>query len=360
MTNYKIKIEDVVHNYQTVAATTDALCVPMLKANAYGLGAQRVLSALETAGVTTFALSRLEEALELETESTLWVLTCYHGADELRLMLEQDFVFAVDSAEQASLADELAAEMGVTARVHIAVDSGFGRFGFAPEDIEGMLSLFRLEHLRVEGMFSHLGAAFFYKDNSADKQLSLFNETVEKLRAQGAYIPLCHIANSSATLRDPKFHLDAVRLGSVLCGRLPVPFSLPLKRVGEMTSTVVDIREIPKGHNVGYGKVYNVSRDTRLAIIAAGTADGIQLAKDYDTFRFRDFCRYGLKIFKMMLKKDNRMRVTVNGKSAPVLGRVAMTHMMVDVTDIDCNVGDEAIIPISPLYVADHVERFYL
>ena len=111
MTNYKIKIEDVVSNYRTVADTTEALCVPMLKANAYGLGAQRVLSALETAGVTTFALSRLEEALELETESTLWVLTCYHGADELRLMLEQDFVFAVDSVEQAKLADELAAEI---------------------------------------------------------------------------------------------------------------------------------------------------------------------------------------------------------------------------------------------------------
>ena len=360
MIKYKIRIDDVVANYRTVAATTDALCVPMLKANAYGLGAVRVLSALEAAGVTTFAFSRLEEALEADTESTLWVLTCYHGAEQLRVMLERNFVFAVDSAEQAALADELAAERGTTARVHIAVDTGFGRFGFSPKDTEGMLSLFRLEHLRVEGMFSHLGAAFFYKDNSADRQLDLFLKTVENLREQGAYIPLCHIANSSATLRDAKFHLDAVRLGSVLCGRLPVSFSLPLKRVGELSCSVADIRKIPKGQNVGYGKVYNVARDTRVAIVPAGTADGIQLAKDYDAFRFRDLCRYGLKIFKMMLKKDNRMRVSVNGKSVPVLGRVAMTHMMVDVTDIDCAVGDEVVIPISPLYVADRVERFYL
>lgn len=359
MTCYKIKIEDVVSNYQTVATTTDALCVPMLKANAYGLGAARVLSALEEVGVTTFALSRLEEALALETRSTLWVLTCYHGAEELTAMIERDYVFAVDSVEQAKLAAAIADGMGKTARVHIAVDTGFGRFGFACEDIDGMLSVCNTEHILVEGIFSHLGAAFFYKDDSADKQLELFLNTVKILRQNGAHIPLCHIANSSACLRDRKFHLDAVRLGSALCGRMPVPFTLPLKSVGKLTSSVVDIRFVPKGQNIGYGKVYKVSRPTRVAVIAAGTADGIQLSKDYDAFRFRDFCRYGLKIFKMMLKKDNRMRVILNGKSVAVLGRVAMTHMMIDVTDIDCKVGDEVIIPISPLYVADHVERIY-
>lgn len=359
MTCYKIKIEDVVANYQTVAATTDALCVPMLKANAYGLGAGRVLSALEEAGVSTFSFSRLEEALSLESKSTFWILTAYHGQAELQQMIEKDYVFALDSLEQANLVCDIAGALNKTARVHIAVDTGFGRFGFLPNDLDGMLAVCQKEQIRVEGIFSHLGAAFLYKDNFADKQLETFLQTVEALRQNGAQIPLCHIANSSALLRDKKFHLGAVRVGSALCGRLPVSFSLPLKRVGQFVSPVVDIRFVPKGQNIGYGKVYRTKRDTRVAVVAVGTADGVQLTKDYDAFRLRDFARYGVKLLKMMLRRDNRMHVLVNGKSVAVLGRVAMTHMMLDITDVECSIGDEVLIPISPLYVADHVERIY-
>lgn len=359
MTGYKVKIGDVVANYKVLAENTKALCVPMLKANAYGLGAPKVLDALEKAGVETFAFSRLEEALALESESTFWILTCYHGAEQLQTMLEKDYVFAVDSVEQATLAAEIAANLGKTARVHLAVDTGFGRFGFAPDKIEEMLWVCHNESIQVEGIFSHLGAAFLYKDNFADKQLALFLQTVEELRQSGAEIPLCHIANSSALLRDEKFHLDAVRVGSALCGRLPVSFSLPLRRVGQFVSPVVDIRLVPKGQNIGYGKVYRTKRDTKVAIVAVGSADGVQLAKDYDAFRLRDFVRYIIKILKMMFRRDNRMRVRVNGKNVAVLGRVALTHMMLDVTNVECNIGDEVTIPISPLMVADHIERIY-
>ncbi|MBR5782651.1 MAG: alanine racemase [Clostridia bacterium] len=359
MTCYKIKIQDVVYNWQTLATHTGALTVPMLKANAYGLGAQRVLSALEDAGADTFALSRIEEAEALQTDSTLWVLTCYHGEKELRRMIEKKWHFAVDSLEQAECADRIAGQLGLTAHLHIAIDTGFGRFGFLPHQTEDMLAVFSLKNVKVEALFSHLGAAFFYNDPFADEQLDKFSLAVEVLRSAGAQIPLCHIANSSAALRDKKFHLGAVRIGSALCGRLPVSTRLPLKRVGNFVTEIVDIRTLPKGQNIGYGKVYNLTRDTKVAVLAVGTADGIQLAKDYDAFRFRDFCRYGLRIFKMMLRKDNRMRVSVNGKSVPVIGRVAMTHMMIDVTDIEAHIGDEVIVPISPLYVADHVERCY-
>ena len=359
MTCYKIKIQDVVDNWRSVATHIGALSVPMLKANAYGLGAQAVLSALETAGASVFAVSRIEEARALETESTLWVLTCYHGENELREMIGKGWHFAVDGLCQAKLADSIAKELGLTAHVHIAVDTGFGRFGFQPDNVADMSEIFSLQNVQVEAMFSHLGAAFFYKDNFADEQLDKFMKTVEILKEQGARIPLLHIANSSAVMRDKKFHLDAVRVGSALCGRLPAASRVPLKRVGEFVTEIVDIRFVPKGQNIGYGKVYNVTRDTRVAVLAVGTADGIQLAKDYDAFRFRDFCRYGLKIFKMMMRKDNRMRVSIGGKSAAVLGRVAMTHMMIDVTDVEAKVGDEVIIPISPLYVADHIERCY-
>ncbi len=359
MTYYNIKTEDIIHNYRTLCAHTKSCIIPMLKADGYGLGAQKIKDILFEQGARLFAVSRLEEAMALDGEGEILVLSCYHAQEDIEMITERGFTAAVDSVEQAEALARCAQKLGKKAAVHIAVDTGFGRFGFTSEDFAQIARIYQNEWLEVRGIFSHLGAAFFYKEPSADKQLCRFEQLVFKLKEEGIAVGLCHIANSSALLRDQKFHLDAVRVGSALCGRLPVPFDLPLRRVGELRSDVIDIRRLPKGHNVGYGLVYSLKRDSRVAVIAVGTTDGVQLAKDYDTFRFRDFCRYGLRLLKMMLRRDNRMRVTINGKSVPVLGRVALTHMMVDVTDIDCSVGDEAIIPISPLYVSSRVARRY-
>lgn len=359
MTAYTIKTQDVIDNLHTLQQASKATVVPMLKADGYGLGAQKMLELLAAQGVDKFAFSRLEEAEAVETDAECWVLSCYHTSAELERMVERGFVIAVDSLEQCKSIDALAEKAGKTARVHLAVDTGFGRFGFAPDAIEEMTQACRLERVCAEGIFSHLGAAFFYKDSFADEQLQRFLQTVAALEKQGITFTWRHIANSSALLRDEKFHLDAVRVGSALLGRLPVSFRLPLKRVGKLESEIIDIRFLPKGHNVGYGKVYKLTRDSRVAVLAIGSADGVQLGKEYDAFRFRDLLRYGVNILKMMLKRDNRMRLRLHGKSVPVLGRVALTHTFVDVTDVECQVGDKVEIPISPLYVAGHIPKIY-
>ncbi len=359
MTTYHINKKDIISNYQILAAQTSATVVPMLKADGYGLGAQRLVEILESTGVNRFAFSRMEEALDIETDSEIWVLSCYHDEQHLKPMLVRGFTVAVDSLEQCKLISRIASELNVTAKVHVAMDTGFGRFGFLPEQIDDIVAACRLEHICAEGIFSHLGAAFFYKDDFADRQLEIFLQVIGQLEQRGITFALRHIANSSALLRDKKFHLDVVRVGSALLGRLPVAFDLPLKRVGSLTSPVIDIRTLKKGHNIGYGKVYRLKRDTKVAVLAVGSADGVQLTKAYDAFRFRDLCRYGLAVFKMMLKKDNRMYVTLGGKRVPVLGRVALTHTMIDVTDVECSIGDVAEIPISPLYVSGSVLRSY-
>ncbi|MBQ6947028.1 MAG: alanine racemase [Clostridia bacterium] len=359
MTVYKIKTEDVCHNYRTLCDATEAAVVPMLKANGYGLGAQGMVDILSSCGAERFAFSRLEEAMAVTTDKELWVLSCYHTSDDLTEMIRRGIVMAADSLEQCKLISALAQKENTVAHIHLAVDTGFGRFGFAPDQLEKMEQSCKLDNLSVEGIFSHLGAAFFYKDSFADEQLDCFLKVVKAMEERGITFTWRHIANSSALLRDQKFHLNAVRVGSALLGRLPVAFNLPLKRVGKLESEIIDIRPLVKGHNIGYGKVYRLGRDSRVAVVAAGSADGVQLTKDYDAFRFRDFCRYGLNIVKMMLKKDNRMRVRVNGQSAPVLGRVALTHTFVDVTNVECKAGDCVEIPISPLYVAGHIPRIY-
>lgn len=359
MTYYQISKSDIRYNYHTVCDQTDALVVPMIKAGGYGMGAQAVLELLEAEGAHVFAVSRLEEALALQTESKLWVLTCYREPEEIEQMITRGYSFSVDSLEQCRLVSQIAERLQTDATVHFAIETGFGRFGFFPDAIDDIEQACKLPHITAEGIFSHCMAAFYFNDDSADKQLECFLQVVHQLEERGLSFKFRHIANSSCLPRDPKFHLDAVRIGSALCGRLPVPLGIKLKKVGKLYSHIVEIRTLPAGHNIGYGRVYRLKRQTRVAVLPVGSIDGVGLDKEITAFRFRDFVRHGVHLFKLMLRRDIRKRVLVNGHSVPVLGFVALTHTMIDVTDVDCKVGDAVEIPISPLYVADHIERRY-
>lgn len=360
MTRFVINDNDIIHNYELIARNTSALVIPTLKADCYGLGADHVFELLmHSCGVSSFAVSRLEEALPLAGRGAdILLLSCYHDLPSIRAAVDADLILAVDSVGQARRVAEYAKERGKTARIHIKVDTGFGRFGFAPDGVGDIASLFGIEGLRVRGIFSHLYAAFDLKSSSADRQLEEFNALISALGERGLDPGIRHIAGSSAALRDKKFHLDAVRIGSALTGRVPMPTDLPLKRVGRFETEVIDIRTLKKGANVGYGGVFRLKRDSRIAVLPAGTADGVLMKKDYDTFRPRDILRYGLGVFRMFFR-DNRLRVTINGVSAPSVGRIALTHTMVDVTGIDCKNGDTAVFDISPLCVNAGVAREY-
>lgn len=353
---YEVSKQDILHNYTVACQNTDAKVIPVLKADAYGMGAVAVREILQAAGADTFAVSRIDEADEIAVEGiTVMVLSVYHDAEAEKEMVQKGYVLSVDSLSQA----KRIAQMGVAdVKVQIAVDTGFGRYGFLPSEIEDIAAVYALENLQVVGIFSHFSAAFLPRGKSAPKQLRRFLTVVEQLEQKGITVGVRHIANSSALVRGKEYHLDAVRVGSMLCGRLPMPCKWGLRRVGTLYGHIEDIRLLPKGHNIGYGDVYTLKKDTKVAVVPCGTTDGLQLRKDYDTFRLIDILRYGFGVFKMLLR-DNRMRVDINGKKATVLGRVALTHVMIDVSDIDVKVGDQVSFPVSPLMVSPRVSRIY-
>ena len=360
MTRFVINKADIVHNYNQIASKTEALVIPTLKADCYGLGALAVMELLHAeCGVSTFAVSRLEEALELSGRGCdILLLSCYHDTNSLRTIIENGIIFAVDSIGQAKRAAAIALESEKTARVHVKIDTGFGRFGFMPGNLPEIKEVYRTEGLKVRGIFSHFSSAFA-SESVTDKQYETFKGVIEKLKESGINVGIRHIGNSSAAVRSDKYHMDAVRIGSALLGRLPMPTELDLKRVGRFETEIADIRSLKKGSNIGYGNVFSLKQDTRVAVLCAGSADGILIKKDYDTYRFTDILRYGFGVFKMLFR-DNRLRVTVNGKQTRAVGRVALTHTMVDVTGIECTCGDTAVIDISPLYVSDKVKREYV
>lgn len=274
----------LLQNYRRYAEAGQV--IPILKGNGYGLGAQPLRDLLARQSVTLFACATPEEALALaQPETDLLLLCCVHELPLLRALLQRRVILSVESLAQAQAIDAL----HMDARVHLAVDSGFGRFGFLPEQTEEMKRVFALDNLRVQGIFSHFrGAA------AAPEQFARFSRVL--LELDGYPVGLRHIA-ATRTADVPQYRLDAVRIGSGLtgcCGGTPAAV---------LEAEVCTVRRLKKGDRVGYGDTL-LRRDTEVAVLAAGTSDG--------AFTYRD---RGLRAFW----KQRRKYVLLHGAEAPVI-----------------------------------------
>ncbi len=348
-----VQKEQIRENYRLLKEKAGVPVIPVLKANGYGLGAEGLFELLKEEA-SLMAVSRLEEALPLCGRGVeILVLSCYESEEFARIALEKELTVAVGSLDFAKLLSSLAEK---PVRVHVKVDTGMGRFGFMPHQIDEMAAVFALPNIEVTGIFSHLSAAFL-RDGSAEVQLGRFNGVVTALQERGLTIPMRHIANTSAAFREG-FALDAVRIGSALAGRSPVKLGLPLQRVGRAEAEVLSVRTLPAGSNLGYGNVCRLKKETTVAVVAAGTADGFAPGERHDLYRFADICRYLFHDLKLFLKKPV-VYGRVGEQRAPMLGRPATTHSFFDVTGLACKPGDKMVLDAAPLKVNAAVERIY-
>ena len=154
-------------------------------------------------------------------------------------------------------------------------------------------------------------------------------------------------------------HLNAVRIGSLLLGRLSIPNEWGFKRIGYLKSNVSEIKVLPAGYNVGYSNSYKTKKETKIAIVPCGYADGFNVKVDKDMFRIVDKIRYIVRDIKDSFKKQ-QIYVTINGQKCKVLGRLGMFHVSVDITDKDVNINDEVKFEVSPMLVDSEIERQYI
>ena len=314
----------VLDNYRRYAAGADQV-IPVLKGNGYGLGAAKLRDLLRSEGATLFACATASEALSLaQPDSDLLLLSCVHDMAQLRALLQRRVIVSVESLAQAQAIDAL----HMDARVHLAVDTGFGRFGFHPEELDAMRQVFALDSLRVCGIFSH-----FKGPIAAPSQYACFTQVL--LGLEDCPVGLRHIA-ATHTAEVPQYRLDAVRIGSGLTGVGGTP-------VATLQATVCTVRRLKKGQRVGYGDT-PLRRDTDVAVIDAGTSDGAF------TYRYR-----GLRACWQQRKRH----VLLHGEKVPLLGAPGMTHTMIDVTGRDCQVGDTVTIPHDLVLTGDRVPRRY-
>ena len=305
--------------------------MPIIKADGYAHGAVQIAKTLSPY-TDIFAVAELEEALQLRSagiDAEILILG-YTDPDAALTLSEYSLTQTVMSLEYA---DALSQALGAASiKVHLKLDTGMHRFGFDCEDkatLEEIKTVTEIDNLTVSGMFTHFCESDDLDSTFTRQQLHRFNNTVEDLKNMGIEIPVLHTANSAAVLTYPESHLNLVRPGLILYGAYPSEavkeFYLshypdkPLREVMTLCARVAQIHPVKKGEGLGYSRTHTFERDSVIATVSAGYADGIPRSL------------------------SNKGEVTINSRRYKIVGNVCMDLVMVDITghEHEVFVGDE-------------------
>ncbi len=327
----EISLSNLEHNYRALRGSIPRECrfVGVVKANAYGHGAIQAAKRLEQLGAEYLAVACLDEVIELrEAGVTAPILilgpTPVGFADKL---FQYNVTQAVQDLASAKALSQAALKADKSLKIHIKVDTGMSRLGFScSEDtvessVEEIAAAAALPGLDAEGIFTHFANADGDEEYSMH-QLTRFLDVIDNLGKRGVRFEIRHCAASAAVLNYPCTHLDMVRPGIALYGHYPDPSCVGLDGPGllpvmTLKTRIAAVREMAAGTCISYGCTHTLSRDSRVAVLPIGYADGL---------------------FRLL---SNRMEVLINGVRVPILGRICMDMCMADVTDVPgVNTGD--------------------
>ena len=305
------------HIKKNLAPKTQVIAV--LKADGYGHGAvplaRRIQKDPEIWGIAVATVEEGEELRNAGITKPILILG-YTYQEDYQKIAKLDFRPAVFKLSMAKELSKAALEAGKTLKIHIKIDTGMTRIGYrdVKKDVPEILEISKLPGLDIEGIFTHFARADEADKTPALVQYEKFQEFIRALEQEGLHIPMKHCSNSAGIIRMQEANLDAVRAGIILYGRYPSKEverePVPLKPLMSLRSHIAYIKTVEPGVEISYGGIFTTVRETRVATIPVGYADGYPR---------------GL---------SNKGSVLIRGKRAPILGRVCMDQFMVDVTEI--------------------------
>ncbi len=299
----------------------------IIKADAYGHGAREVAKTLIKAGSDGFGVATLEEGIRLREEGVPSPILVIAGIypEQIEEFLQFNLIPVVGDSEILKRLENLARRRRITLNVHLEVDTGMGRLGILASEVDSWLAeLAKLKALKIEGVMSHFSETESSGLDYAKDQLESFRHVVQRLHAEGHHPPFIHQAKSAGVIGFPPAHFTMVRPGLMLYGIYPSPEMVDhvaLRPVLSWKTCVLQLKRLPKGSSISYGQTFVTERESLIATLPVGYADG----------------------YHRLL--SNRGSVLVRGKRAPIVGKVCMDLTMVDVTDIrEVQQGDEVVL----------------
>lgn len=316
----EVDLDKLIDNIRTIKRniSLNSSIIAVVKANAYGFGIKKIVDTLILEGIDYFAVATLQEALEIRkyhSDIKIMILG-YTDGNLFKKAIENRVELSIYTKDDVLNLEKIASEINLTAQINIPLETGMNRIGFVEDDkfIENMETIKNGKNIEVSGTFSHFAAA----DTDpcyTRKQFDKFIRMTRIIENIGIEIPYKHISNSMAIMNFKEFNLDAVRPGIIMYGSSEglKKEGFDLKYIGSLKAKISNIKTIKKDEKVSYGLTYTCDRDTKVATLPIGYADGV------------------VRIL------SNKIDVIVNGKRCPVIGRICMDQMMVDVTNVDCD-----------------------
>ena len=331
----EISVSNLIHNYKLIKSfvknTTKVCC--SVKANGYGHGAVRVAKEYEKLGVDYFAVATLQEAIELRNENikTPILILGYTPVCYAEKLVDNNITQTVYSYEYALELNNVLKQKGLKLKAHLKLDTGMGRLGFKclgnnDNELDKALEICGLKAFDFEGVFSHFSVADenVTQVEFTKSQFDNFLKGVKYLNDRGVNFKIRHVSNSGAIFNYPEYQLDMVRAGISLYGLSPSATMVGannLKQVMALKTAVANVKEVSINQSVGYGRAFIADKPTKIATLSIGYADGV-----------------------WRRNANLPLEVVINGNTARSVGRICMDQLMVDVTGLNVNIGDEVIV----------------
>lgn len=324
----EIDVGAFVYNIRAIRARLASGCqlMAVVKADAYGHGAGPLARVAIQHGVTWFGVARCQEGVALRQDGIAAPILVLGPTwpEEAEALIEHHLTPTLGAPDDAANLQHAARRRGLACPIHVKIDTGMGRFGVTPERVPAFLEqLGRCEHLRLEGLMTHLACAETPDVESVQRQLAGFRAVLHQLAAQGLTPRYIHAANSAGLYRYPESHWTLVRPGGALYGAHPfvAPEAEVLRPVLTWKTHLVRVQAVPAGCGISYGYTFVTSRPSVIGTLPVGYADGLS----------RHLANVG--------------QVLIHGQRAPVVGQICMDMCMVDLTDLACaQVGDEVVL----------------
>lgn len=358
-----ISKQDLINNLKVIESLKKKECkiIGVAKANGMGLDLIKYSEFLIENGIEILAVAEIQEAIELRKnniESEILLLTPINDEEILENLIQHEITITLSTLGQAKILMKISEKLEKKINVHIKIDTGFSRYGFLYNEIEKILEIFKMKEVfNIKGMYTHFSNAINVNDTKL--QFERFQNIVNILKSQGNDTGILHCCNSTAFIKYPTMHLDAVRLGSIIQGRTLIKVG-GLKRIGKFITSISEIKDLPKGYNIGYGNTYKTKKKTKVAVIPVGHNDGFEIINKRDNFNFIENIKSVAIEIRKVFKKENA-QVIIRNKKCNVIGRIGLNYSVIDISDIeDIELTDEVFVSENLLKINNQIRREYI